>query len=202
MPLLNLRALQPSGQSAVTLELNAGECLGLAGDSGAGKTRLLRAIADMDPHGGEAFLDGVAASAMPAPAWRRRVALLPAESAWWFDSVGEHFGQGGMARLHERIEALGLDTDILQRQAAHCSSGEKQRLALLRLLQNDPDILLLDEPTANLDAASRTRVENLIGAYLKTRPAAALWVTHDSAQLQRMADRRFLMRAGQLEPAA
>ena len=68
-----------------------GECVAVMGPSGAGKSIFLRAIADLDPSNGEVTLDGAARSAMAAPDWRRKVALVPAESGWWADIVGEHF---------------------------------------------------------------------------------------------------------------
>ncbi len=69
------------------------------------------------------------------------------------------------------------------------SSGERQRLALARLLENEPIVLLLDEPSASLDIENAKRVENLVTAYKKNRGAAILWVSHDPSQIKRVADR-------------
>jgi UDP-glucose/iron transport system ATP-binding protein len=102
----------------------------------------------------------------------------------------QQFGQLGLARETGgwRIERL--------------SSGEKQRLALLRLLANRPEVLLLDEPTANLDAANSRRVETLVRDYLKANGASCLWVSHAQQQLEQLCDRRMSMTAeGRLEPA-
>jgi ABC-type iron transport system FetAB ATPase subunit len=82
---------------------------------------------------------------------------------------------------------------------AQLSSGEKQRLALLRLMVNRPRVLLLDEPTANLDPENVTRVEKLVAAYLRREGAAVLWVSHDPEQTRRVAQRRLRLQAGRLK---
>jgi len=98
------------------------ECIGISGASGSGKTRLLRAIADMDEHQGEVCLDGVVSTLMPASKWRKKVALLPADSVWWFDHIGEHFQS-----YNDYFSALGFTEEIMQWESVRCSSGEKQR---------------------------------------------------------------------------
>lgn len=167
------------------LELAPGECVTLSGPSGSGKSLLLRAIADLDPHGGEAWCDGTEQQALSGPAWRRRVALLPAESAWWSERVGDHFQQLDRATLG----LLELPAGTGGWQVSRLSSGERQRLALLRLLSVEPEVLLLDEPTANLDPANIERVEALIERWRRERRTALLWVSHDPAQRRRVSER-------------
>jgi ABC-type iron transport system FetAB ATPase subunit len=82
------------------------------------------------------------------------------------------------------------------------SSGEKQRLALLRLLANQPRVLLLDEPTANLDPENTRRVEAVIREYCRERAAAVVWVSHDREQAARVADRQFEVADGRLRVSA
>lgn len=167
----------------VDLHVHAGECVGISGPSGAGKTLLLRAIADLDPHQGELFLDGVSSKEMPPFIWRKKVGLLPAESRWWFDTVGEHFAPDsdhGFARLGFGDEVAGWNIRRL-------SSGERQRLSILRVLANEPKVLLLDEPTASLDSNNIGSVETLVTNYTKNERAAVIWVGHDMAQLKRVA---------------
>lgn len=176
------------GIAPLSMQLAAGECVGLRGESGCGKTRLLRALADMDEHAGSAALDGVEANAMPANQWRRQVALLPAESQWWHDTVGEHFTD--RQAILPALDAMGFTEATLHWQVSRCSSGEKQRLAILRLLANQPRVLLLDEPTANLDPDNTIRVERLIQDYIASHRAACLWVSHNRLQLQRVASRQ------------
>jgi len=191
--MISLQSLQIANYSPITLSLDAGECVGINGVSGSGKTRLLRAIADMDERGGEVTVNSVTSQSVPANEWRKRVALLPAESVWWFDSIGEHFQS-----YNEYFSALGFSEEVLSWETMRCSSGEKQRLSIIRLLESQPSLLLLDEPTANLDPANAQRVETLIAAYLADNQASAIWVGHSAAQLKRVSNKQFTMVDGGL----
>ena len=166
------------------LTLQPHQCLGLAGPSGSGKTRLLRSLADLEPFEGDMHLDGVSYQDYDPPEWRRRVGLLPAESQWWHDSVGEHFNTWD----NDLLLQLGFSPDVMQWSISRLSSGEKKRLSLLRLLANHPDVLLLDEPTSNLDPGFVDKVESLLLDYKKTNAVICLWVSHDRAQLLRLTD--------------
>jgi ABC-type iron transport system FetAB ATPase subunit len=178
----------------IDLEIGAGECVTVTGPSGTGKSLLLRALADLDPHGGQVWLDEAEATTMAAPAWRRQIGMLPAESGWWRETVGEHFA-GPAAEL---LEALGLPPDVFTWEVGRLSTGERQRLGLARLLANRPRALLLDEPTASLDAENTRRAEALIARYRREAGAATLWVSHDPAQIARIADRCFRLTGGLL----
>jgi len=171
-----------------------GECVCLSGPSGVGKTLFLRAVADLDPHEGRVSVDGVACEAVSAPNWRRRVGMLPAESQWWHEQVGPHFHQPRETWL----AMLGFAPEAMGWQVSRLSTGERQRLALLRLLDNAPEALLLDEPTASLDPTSVERVETLIAGYRAERGAAVLWVSHDPQQIARVAHRHGVLRDGGL----
>ncbi|HAY29437.1 MAG TPA: ATP-binding cassette domain-containing protein [Candidatus Accumulibacter phosphatis] len=177
------------------LSVGAAECVCVEGASGSGKTLLLRAIADLDRHFGEAYCDEAACSAMPAPVWRRSVALLVAESQWWSAIVGDHFEDGVDA---DWLARLDLPAAAMAWQVARCSTGERQRLALLRTLTQAPAVLLLDEPTGNLDEENTLRVESLLADYRLQRQAALLWVSHDKRQIERVAQRHFVLDHGQL----
>jgi len=183
------RLLQP-----IDLELTPGQCLALSGPSGSGKSLLLRAIADLDRHDGGLSLNGQDYRKLSGPEWRRRVALLPAETHWWAERVGEHFGDVDAELLAE----LGFEPDALEWEIGRLSSGERQRLGLARLLAGEPEFLLLDEPSANLDAANTERLETCIAAYREHRPAGVLWVSHDPEQRQRVASRGLLIDNGKL----
>jgi ABC-type iron transport system FetAB ATPase subunit len=179
----------------VHLTLEPGQCVGLTGASGSGKSLFLRALADLDPHTGGMFLDGVAVEQIPAPRWRRQVGLLTAESAWWHDAVGPHFGRVPQSWLGE----LGFDADVMGWQVSRLSSGERQRLALLRLLIQEPRVLLLDEPTANLDRENTRRVESLLSGYRRQHAVMVIWVSHDPEQLQRNCAPIFTIAGSRLE---
>lgn len=163
------------------------EIICLAGPSGAGKSLLLRAIADLIEHKGEAYLDGKKCSKIAAPQWRKWVGYLPAESAWWLDKVGDHFSEKNNAYL----TALNLPGDCLSWDISRCSTGEKQRLAIARLLIQRPKVLLLDEPTASLDQKSVTAVESVIQSYATEFNAPVIWVSHDELQIKRLKQREF-----------
>lgn len=180
------------------LAVGAGECVALCGPSGAGKTLLLRAVCDLVPHSGTVWLDGVASDRFRPQAWRQQVGMLPAESCWWFDTVGHHFKDCPA----DLLAGLGFGIEVMGWQVNRLSSGERQRLALLRLLGNRPAVLLLDEPTANLDPVNTDRVEVVLDAYRETNKAAVLWVSHDHEQIRRAATRSLVLDNGILQEQA
>lgn len=192
--LLEVSALATSGLGPFDLSVAPGECLGINGPSGSGKTRLLRLIADLDPCTGEVLLERTPRSQLAGPDWRRRVGLLPPDSQWWFDNLGDHFA----TEQRPPLERLALDPQCLAWPVSRLSSGEKQRLALLRLLANRPRVLLLDEPTANLDSTNVERVEALLREYRQAENAAIVWVSHDPEQLLRVSTRQLRICDGQL----
>ena len=185
----------------VDLTLAAGERIFLSGASGSGKSLLLRAVADLDPHRGEVWLDDLPRSRLTPPEWRRRVGLLPAESHWWAETVGEHWrAPAAGSPIEALLVALGFDVDVSGWAITRLSTGERQRLALARLLLNQPQALLLDEATANLDSVNRERVETVLEDYHAAHATAMLWVSHDPEQRVRLGGRRLIIRESRLEP--
>lgn len=178
----------------VTLELGAGECVVLEGPSGSGKSLLLRAIADLDPALGQVRLDGEDRSAMSAPGWRCLVRYFAAEPGWWRERVGDHFTL--TEDVEDLLEAFGLPIDAMDWTVERASTGEKQRLALVRGLADRPGVLLLDEPTSALDEKTAQAVEQQLLARVREDGAAAIIVTHDEAQARRLARRRLEIRDG------
>jgi ABC-type iron transport system FetAB ATPase subunit len=184
--MLSVRGLRGPGVALQSLDLPDGACVAVRGPSGAGKTLLLRALADLDPNEGQVTLDDQARASMPAPRWRRLVTYFAAEPAWWADTVGEHFADWAAAA--PLIAALGLPEDCRSWPVARASTGERQRLSLARGLAHGPRVLLLDEPTSGLDDDARRRAEQLLLERLAAG-LSALWVTHDDAQARRVAAR-------------
>lgn len=175
---------------SVSFDLQDGECVALQGPSGVGKTLLLRSIADLDPSEGTVKLDETLRELMPAPAWRKRVTYLAAEPGWWSDTVQEHFTNWDDAL--PLVERLGLPADCGPWPIQRLSTGERQRLGLVRALMLRSRVLLLDEPTSALDSASVAAVESLIAERV-ANGTSVIWSTHDNAQARRVGSRIFLM---------
>ncbi len=192
---LRLENLSSSLIKPVNLTVKAGQCLALHGPSGAGKSLLMRAIADLDVCAGEVWLDLEARSSMTPSLWRRRVAYLPAESYWWEEIVSSHAEHWDI----QLLEQLGFDKNVLEWQTSRMSSGEKQRLALARALTNSPQALLLDEPTANLDAQNISIVESVVSQYQRDQQIPIIWVSHDPEQRLRVSDQTASIDRGHLE---
>lgn len=176
-----------------SLELSAGECCGLSGASGVGKSQLLRAIADVVVHEGECLLAGTPCLSFTPQGWRKAVAMVPAESFWWHDRVGPHFAMDTSedALLKKLVTRLGFGMDVFNWQISRLSTGERQRLSLVRTLVTKPQVLLLDEPTSGLDKAMATAVEEIVIELCVSGQCSCLWVSHDLEQLARVANRSF-----------
>jgi putative ABC transport system ATP-binding protein len=178
---------------SVSFELNDGECIALQGPSGVGKSLLLRAIADLDPNEGTVKLDETIRETVPAPLWRRQVTYVAAEPGWWADTVRDHFTEWHQAI--PLVDRLGLPLACATWDIRRLSTGEKQRLGLVRALLLRSRVLLLDEPTSALDAASTATVESIVAERVSTG-TSVIWSTHDSDQARRIGSRLFVMAAG------
>jgi len=193
--LLHVEDLTRPGLHPATLQIDVGECVAVSGASGAGKSLLLRAIADLDPCDGRVRLNGEDRAGMTAPAWRRQVIYVPADSGWWATCVGDHFeDRAAAAGFLSRFE---LPPDALEWEVTRLSTGERQRLALIRAMILAPPVLLLDEPTSGLDNDATARVEALLHEHLATG-AAILLVTHDERQAARLSPRGYRIDGGHL----
>jgi len=182
----------------MSLQLVGGETVSVSGPSGIGKTRLLRALAQLDDIPAALSLHDQPAEAFCPADWRRQVMLMPADPLWWHNNVAAHFPSDSTPDY----AALNLSTDIASWPVTRLSSGERQRLAILRALSREPNVLLLDEPTAQLDPENIAAVEILLREWVQApqQKRAILWVSHDAGQSQRVANRRLHLDRSGLNP--
>jgi len=199
----------------VSLEINAGDRLAVVGPTGAGKTVLLRALAMLDPFdAGEIRWHNQPVADVEIPDFRRQVVYLHQRPVLWEQSVetnlrlpyelkGHAKKQFDRDRVVALFEHVGRDASFLGKPARDLSGGEGQLVALIRAMQLDPGILLLDEPTAALDAATSRSIEQLVARWFEESSSgrAYLWVSHDSEQVGRIAQQVYQMTAGSIQRA-
>ncbi len=194
----------------INLRVERGEVFALIGPTGAGKTTLLRLIDLIDmPATGKIYFDGVdtAESAKVRLATRRRMAFVLQKPVVFNRSVYDNVACGlrwrGMkgsdlrTRVDGILEMVGLSADK-SRNARTLSGGEVQRVAIARAIAVEPEVLLLDEPTANLDPVSASRIEELVTSIIRHYTTTIIMATHDMSQGQRLADRLGVMMSGEL----
>lgn len=198
---LSVRALRSVLAGPVSLSAEAGEIIVLRGRSGSGKTLLLRLLADLDPGEGDVVLDGRARGDEPATAWRRRAVYVAAEPGWWEPTAAAHVAAELRQEAHALAERLGVRADALTDPVARLSTGERQRLAIVRALVLRPSLLLLDEPSAALDGEAVLRLEALLGERA-AQGAILLMASHDPAQADRLGARTLRIAGGRLEEDA
>ena len=175
-----------------SLTVAAGSVLAISGASGSGKSLFLRMVADLDPNSGAVSLGGVDRAGLPAHEWRRRIPYVAAESGWWARTVHEHFAAADLERARALADRLGVAEAAFNGPVDRLSTGEKQRLALIRGLILDSPALLLDEPTGPLDPVSVERVEAVLKEHV-AGGAVLVVVTHDPAQGARLNATRLRM---------
>ncbi len=213
----NLARRHPDGRSwllhGISLQLAAGTRLAVAGPSGAGKTLLLRAVARLDTlDEGEVLFDGQPVRRDAVPGFRSRVIYLHQRPALLAENVEAALRRPFALRVHrgkkydreravELLEELGRDETFLNKRAADLSGGEGQIAALVRALILDPAVLLLDEPTASLDPATATAVEELVLRWIGEQPdgRAFVWVAHAPGQTGRVAERTLSIAGGRMK---
>jgi tungstate transport system ATP-binding protein len=178
------------------LEVAAGEVVCLVGPNGAGKSTLLRLLTGLEqPTAGVVEFDGRPLHRPPAPpAVLRRIAHVPQRPLLLAGTVGYNVGYG--MRVRGRRSAPGAVRGVLDRlgiarladrSAATLSGGECQLVGVARAVVLEPDVLLLDEPTASLDPARVAAVEGAVLA-LRERRTTIVWATHSLFQARRVAD--------------
>jgi len=194
----------------INIRVERGEVFALIGPTGAGKTTLLRLIDLIDtPLSGKIIFNGVdtAASEWTRLEMRRRMAFVLQKPVVFNMSVGDNIACGlrwrgtGSRQINKRVngilETVGL-TEYKNRNARTLSGGEMQRVAIARAIATEPELLLLDEPTANLDPVSSLKIEELISSIIKRNAVTAIMATHDMAQGQRLADKISVLVNGEI----
>jgi iron(III) transport system ATP-binding protein len=193
--------------SGLSLEVANGEFLAVLGSSGSGKTTLLRLIAGFDDaDGGEISIAGklVAAKNVFVPAEARKVGYVPQDAALFPHlSVAENiaFGLKRLSkaartdRVRQLLKLVSME-DFENQSSTSLSGGQKHRIALARALAPEPELILLDEPFAALDAELRTRIREEIKQVLDQVSSTTILVTHDQEEALSIADRVGLLRDG------
>ena len=200
----------------VSFKIHSGDHMAIQGPTGAGKTLLLRALALLDtPDAGVIRWRGEPVADHKVPSYRRTVAYLPQRPALIEGSVEANLRLPFALRIHqerafergralELLQLLGCDESFLKRSCADLSGGESQILALVRLLQLDPAVLLLDEPTASLDPEATRSAREMVVSWAESGNGerAYVWVSHDQELAQQVSNRQLRLQGGVLRVEA
>ncbi|MHB8086226.1 MAG: ABC transporter ATP-binding protein [Dehalococcoidia bacterium] len=194
----------------INLEIERGEMFVVIGPTGAGKTTLLRLIDLLDrPYSGEIYVDGINITDMHTDTvnTRRKMAIVFQKPVVFNGTVFENIayplkmrgikGREIGPRVGRLLDTVGL-AGYGKRKARTLSGGEAQRVALARAIIADPELLLLDEPTANLDPHSVKLIEELVMEFNKSKGVTVIMATHDMQQGRRLASRAAVLMQGEL----
>ena len=195
----------------VSLEVRRGEVLTILGPNGSGKTTLLKIMAALEaPTGGEILLEGVRLDEGNRAGLRRRSTMVFQRTVLLRGTVHDNaaYGlrQGGTessevdSRVSEALELVGLGT-LADRRARTLSGGQQKRLSLARAIALDRDLLLLDEPLANLDPESLSIVREAIGGLYRDSEATVVMATHNLREAEAISDRLVLLEGGRIVEA-
>lgn len=184
----------------VDIGLRAGAQLAIVGPTGSGKSLLLRCLASLDAADeGDISFDRRPLAEWALPDYRSQVVYLHQRPALWegtvednlravFDLAAHRSHQYDRDRAIACLRALDRGESFLHKSTADLSGGERQITALVRALGIEPSVLLLDEPSASMDATVTRQVEELIAAWIAGSPRrAAVWTSHDADQVDRVA---------------
>lgn len=182
---------------AISLRVHESEVLAIIGPSGAGKSSFLRLLNRLDePTEGTVYFDGTDYRTFDPEELRRRIGLVSQEPALQPGTVRENIALSDRIRdepideqrvtvLLDRMDLSGYE----ERSVDDLSGGERQRVAIACTLYVNPEVLLLDEPTAHLDTATEAQIEELVGELIQEENLTCILVTHDTAQAKRLGDR-------------
>lgn len=195
----------------VELEARAGEVLSIIGPNGAGKSTLLRCINRvLKPRVGTVYLDGDEISLMPERERAKKLGYVPQAAAQAFPStvfetvlmgrrpyLNWSVSRQDLAVVEEVLLQLGL-SDMARRMISDLSGGERQKVMLARALAQEPEVLLLDEPTSNLDVRHQLEVLELVRGAAHERGKCVLMVMHDINVAGRFSDQMLMLKGGQV----
>lgn len=176
---------------AISFSVEAGEMVMLSGPSGSGKSTLLKIIGDLlSPTAGTLWFREEKVADLKPETYRRKVAYVFQIPHLFGASVRENLeypskivGTSADAQaIRDYLKLFQLEESVLEKRPTSLSGGEKQRIALIRTLLMQPEVLLLDEVTASLDEENAKIIEETV-CKLKNQGITILWVTHDPRQL-------------------
>jgi len=202
------RSINKKGRTVTTVDsvsfiFKKSSIYNIVGPSGAGKTSFLRLLSRLDePSSGEVlFYDEPLSSYRPTEL-RKKVSMIFQEPYLFPGTVRDNLAyccpDKKLNDTSFHLERIGLRADFADKDTSELSGGEKQRVALARSLVLNPEVLLLDEPTASLDPASSETIERLILSLAKELCLTAIMVTHNPEQAIRMGGRALLLVSGKL----
>ena len=210
-PLLSVRGVSKSfgevhALQEVTLEFSRGDIVGLVGSNGAGKTTLLRLLCGLyRPTIGEVVHHGTDGTEHAVDSVRQNLGVVPESTGLYhrltaWENIRYHSRLSGVDDLQawNRTVRLARELDIedaLHRSTRGFSRGMRQKTALLRALAHDPDLLLLDEPTAGLDVTSARKVRGLV-RMLQQEGRTVIYSTHHLAEAEQVCDRIIVIHNG------
>ena len=184
----------------MNLSIAPGERVALVGSNGSGKSTLLRVLQGLLPlAAGQVYRDPNSRLAMlfQRPHLLRISALNNVTLGIWLDrSLGLTWRQA-RERALLALQRVGL-TAVAEQGGRQLSGGQQQRLALARAWARQPDVLLLDEPTASLDPYAKREVENLIAEFAQGKALTLIWASHNLGQVKRLASRVIYLEAGRV----
>jgi putative ABC transport system ATP-binding protein len=190
----------------VNFTLRRREVLAITGPSGAGKSSLLRLLNRLDePTSGTVYFASEDYRKIEPRELRRRVGMVTQRPYLFPGTVAGNLNFGPQqcgetlkrVALEQLLEQVGLG-GFADRDVANLSGGEAQRVSLARTLANQPEVVLLDEPTSSLDEASKGEVEALLLRVVRERDLTCAIVTHDAVQAMRVAQRTLVMNVGRV----
>jgi len=195
--------------NGVSFQVKPGKIFALLGGSGSGKTTLLKTINRLiDIDKGSIELDGQSIMELDPIELRHRAGMMMQVPTMFDGTVRKNIEYGLHLRgikkniktkVDQAILDAGLNKKFLKKDSSKLSGGEQQRVALARLLVLEPEVLLLDEPTAAIDPKLSAKIENTIISLCKDRKLITIWVTHNHLQARRVGDHIGVLKKGKLK---